>query len=110
MLEIKDNGSIYLTRGDSAYLTVVVKNGDKLYQPVEGDVLHFSVKKDVDDVGYVIHKVFHVGNAIVINPEDTKEQDFGKYVYDVQLSTANGDVFTIVEPSLFYIKEEVTHE
>ena len=110
MLEIKDNGSIYLTRGDSAYLTVVVKNGDQLYQPVEGDLLYFSVKKDVDDVGYVIHKVFHVGNAIVINPEDTKEQDFGKYVYDVQLSRPNGEVYTVVEPTLFYIKEEVTHE
>lgn len=110
MLEIKDNGSIYLTRGDSAYLTVVVKKENKFYQAQEGDVLHFSVKKDVTDKDYIIHKEFEVGNSIVINPEDTKEQDFGKYVYDVQLSTANGDVFTIVEPSLFYIKEEVTHE
>ena len=49
MLSIKENGSIYITRGDSAYITVVVKNGEHVFKPMMGDMLHFSVKKDVDD-------------------------------------------------------------
>ena len=110
MLEIKDNGTIYLTRGDSAYLAVNIKHKGKDYIAQDGDVLTFSVKKDVDDEEYVIKKTFYAGNAIVINPEDTKHRPFGKYVYDVQMTTSRGEVFTVVEPTLFYIKEEVTHD
>lgn len=110
MLSIKENGSIYITRGDSAYITVVVKNGEHVFKPMMGDMLHFSVKKDVEDTEYIIHKVFQVGDAIVINPEDTRNKPFGKYLYDVQLTRPNGEVYTIIEPTLFYIKEEVTHE
>ena len=110
MLEIKENGAIYLTRGDSAYLEVNIKHKGKDYVAQDGDILTFSVKKYVDDEDYIIHKTFKAENAIVINPEDTKLCAFGKYIYDVQMTTPRGEVFTVVEPTLFYIKEEVTHD
>ena len=79
MLEIKENGAIYLTRGDSAYLEVNIKHKGKDYVAQDGDILTFSVKKYVDDEDYIIHKTFKAENAIVINPEDTKLCAFGKY-------------------------------
>lgn len=110
MITINEKGAIYLTRGDSAYLKISLNRNGKFFQPQEGDKLEFSVKKDTTDEDYVVHKEFAANQAFVINPEDTKELQFGKYVYDVQLTTANGEIYTVVEPSLFYIKEEVTNE
>ena len=41
MLEIKENGAIYLTRGDSAYLEVNIKHKGKDYIAQDGDMLTF---------------------------------------------------------------------
>ena len=40
-------------------------------------------------------------------PADTHELDFGKYVYDVELTTGT-DVYTVIEPSCFEVMKEVT--
>ena len=48
------------------------------------------------------------GAAIHIRPEDTKELSFGKYLYDIQLTTADGDIYTVIPPTTFEILKEVT--
>lgn len=40
---------------------------------------------------------------------DTNTLDFGKYKYDVQLTTESEEVYTIIEPSIFEILPEVTY-
>lgn len=42
-----------------------------------------------------------------IDPEDTKNLNFGTYVYDVELTTKDGIVDTFITPSSFKITEEV---
>jgi hypothetical protein len=44
---------------------------------------------------------------LVIYPEDTKELEFGSYVYDIQLTKANGDIDTFITASKFKITAEV---
>lgn len=105
MFKIEEQ-TIYLTKGDSAYIRVKVEPDS--YIAHEGDTITLSVKKKITDSGYAFQKVVAAGEVIHIIPEDTKNLDCGKYIYDVQLSTSYGDVFTIVEPSSFYIREEVT--
>ncbi len=46
--------------------------------------------------------------VLAIMPEDTKNLDFGSFVYDISLVNAEKNfVNTIIEPSSFTITEEV---
>ena len=40
-------------------------------------------------------------------PEDTKNFEFGSYVYDIQIELANGDIYTFIPLSNFNITGEV---
>jgi hypothetical protein len=114
MLYIKDNGEIHLTRGDSAYIEVPIVNklADGTTEPYEvavDDTLALSVKSSTDDTVYCFQKEVVGTNLFHIEPADTCECAFGKYKYDVQLTTAAGDVYTVIEPTCFKILPEVTN-
>jgi hypothetical protein len=99
--------NIYMTRGDTATINLSIKDDNKIeYELMEGDVVVFSVKKEMEDKGYVIQKTF-VDKTIVIEHEDTKNLDFGKYVYDIQLTFIDGKVSTIITPSDLVLEGEV---
>lgn len=102
--------NIKLTRGDTAYLTLDLSANSEPYQYEEGDVVTFSVRKTTDDndTQYLFQKVVAAGETIIIEPEDTKSLEYGRYKYDIQLNTTKGEVFTVIEPSTFQISEEVT--
>ena len=108
MLTIID-GKISLTRGDTAYLTVDITNelGEE-YAMQSGDTLTLSVKKRYIEPTYSFQAVATGSNTIKISPEDTKLLNFGEYVYDIQLNTETGDVYTIVPVNTFEITPEVT--
>lgn len=110
MLYIRDDGTIRLTRGDTARLSVPIKNSsnDEEYTMQSGDNLYFTVKKSAKDVEPLLQKVVTGSNVFHIKPEDTKTFPFGKYKYDVQITTASGDVYTVIEPTTFEIMEEIT--
>lgn len=103
------NGTdIQLTRGDTAYLTVsLIFNGEE-YVMSSSDTLTLSVKKNVNNAEYVFSKSVTGGNEIHIEPADTAALAFGKYKYDVQLNTSDGDVYTVIPPSVFELLVEVT--
>lgn len=109
MLYIKRDGSIELTRGDTARFTVDLADAEgKEYIMQSSDVLVFTVKESVDDIEPSIQKISPASNTIHIKPEDTSELDFGNYVYDVELRLENGDVYTVIEKNIFKLREEVT--
>ena len=105
-----DDKNIKLTRGDTARLTVPIinlaNNGE--YTMESGDILYFTVKKTAKDSDFLFQKSVTGSNSIHIRPEDTATLSFGKYKYDVQLTTATGDVYTVIEPSTFEVMEEIT--
>lgn len=105
-----DDKIIKLTRGDTARLTVPIinlaNNGE--YTMESGDILYFTVKKTAKDSDFLFQKSVTGSNSIHIKPEDTADLSFGKYKYDVQLTTATGDVYTVIEPSTFEVMEEIT--
>lgn len=105
-----DDKTIKLTRGDTARLTVPIinlaNNGE--YTMESGDILYFTVKKTAKDSDFLFQKSVTGSNSIHIRPEDTAALSFGKYKYDIQLTTATGDVYTVIEPSTFEVMEEIT--
>lgn len=110
MLYIESNGTIRLTRGDTARLTVSITNtiGGQPYEIADDDTLTLSVKKNVNEPEPTIQKVIVGSDTFHIEPNDTNGLAFAKYKYDVQLTTASGDVFTVIEPSIFELMQEVT--
>ena len=101
--------TIFLTRGDTfkAKITITYPNGC-VYTPNEGDSIRFALKEDVEDEGCLIIRDVPIDTMLlVLNPEDTKSLEFGSYVYDVQLTKANGDVDTFITASKLKLTAEV---
>jgi len=109
------NGAAVMIRGDSDSISVACKNPDGTPRPlVVGDKVYFTVKVTTEYTEKLLQKVvetFQDGVAnILIMPEDTKSLKPGKYVFDVQISFADGTVTTIVKPQMFILDGDVTHE
>lgn len=111
MLYINEN-RVRLTRGDSAYLTVPITNDDTNdeYIMAEDDILELTVRKTVktESSPILLQKRTKGHNTFYFLPEDTEPLAYGPYKYDVQLTTAAGDVYTIIEPHDFELMTEVT--
>lgn len=108
MLKIQSNGDIELTRGDTARLTVSLTDSQKQpYAVKEDDILTLTVKKDYKDVEPLIEKKIKGETSFHIKPEDTAGLDFATYKYDVQITTADGDNYTVIDDKKFKIANEV---
>ena len=102
--------NIVLTRGDSAELVVsLIDNLGIPYEMASDDCLTFSMAKEVG--GEVLLRKNVIGtNKFAFVPSDTSNLPFGKYVYDIQLTTNSGEVYTVISPNNFVVGEEVTAE
>lgn len=107
MLKIDANNNVYLTRGDSAYLELNIRSSNGPYIFQDGDVIALTIKKSVHDENVILQKLARDGE-LKIEPSDTKLLDYGEYVYDIQITTSDGDVFTVISPAKFVLKDEVT--
>lgn len=96
MFKIED-GVIYITRGDNAALdvTAYIDDGETPYELQEGDTYTFTVRKIASKTSEIVFSVTSISDRIVISHEDTKDAEVGKYSADIQLTTANGDRYTI---------------
>ena len=106
---VKDNGNITLTRGDTFIATVNLFDKDNEPQTLqEGDAIRFALKMDYDDETVLIHKDIPIDTMVLyLAPEDTKDLEFGSYVYDIQVTFANGVIDTVMPKKQFIIAEEV---
>lgn len=111
MLYVGSDGKVQLTRGDSARLSVTIRNdlGDGNYEVTPTDTLRLTIRKTVNDATPAVQKTVTGTSKFYIKPEDTKDLSFGKYLYDVELTTASGDVYTVIVPTTFEILKEVTY-
>lgn len=96
--------TISMTRGD----TVRVAINFVEYIPIEGDLIEFGVKEAYDDIDCLFTKQVPIDSLVLqIDPEDTKDLDFGTYVYDIQLTMTDGTVDTFITKAKLRIMEEV---
>ena len=103
-----DGTSISFVRGDSATIMV----GTDKYSFRDGDLVEMTCRRAAEDPEVSFHietDEFINGKAYLkIKPEDTHYMTPGKYRYDIQLTTAAGDVITIVEDSVLQLRKDVT--
>lgn len=112
---IKKN-TITLTRGDTLRVKIDLSNDDGPYIPVEGDSIRFALKnktKTADGTEYVdkeplILKTIPIDTMILeIEPSDTKSLGFKEYVYDMEITFADGTVDTFITEASFTITGEI---
>ena len=103
------NTTIYLTRGDTFKALITISNPDgTIYTPQEGDEIRFAMKQDVEDEEcLIIRDIPKESMLLILYPEDTKRLEYGTYVYDIQLTKANGDVDTFITASKLKLTYEV---
>ena len=103
--------TITLTRGDTLKAQISITDPDgNPYVMQEGDVVRFAAKKhytDPDEEVQILKEIPSDTLILTLEPEDTKDLDFGEYVYDIQLITAAGEVDTFITKSTLIISEEV---
>ena len=110
MFIINEDKSIEITRGDTAYLTVSIPD----YKFKVNDIIKFGVKKRASDEEFLFLKTIEITEeaeaaVVKISPEDTKEANFGSYVYDVEfIDGITKDVNTIITINSFVILKEVS--
>ena len=107
--------NISMIRGDTETIKISCKDSEGVDVPLgDGDTLYFTVKYSVGTDEKEIQKViteFPEGIAYInITPDDTKFMRFRSYYYDIQLTKLDGTVKTIIPPSIFTVKGEVTYE
>lgn len=103
------SSNITLTRGDTARLDVeLADESGAAYEMGAGDVLALTVKRSASDTDALVSKALTGSSTFVLDPADTSGLAYGRYRYDVQLTTAAGDVCTVVGPAAFTVAEEVT--
>ena len=103
--------SITLTRGDTfkAQISMTDKDGNP-YEIQEGDSVRFAMKKNYSDPDTEVLIVKDIPTdtlILTLLPEDTKELPFGTYVYDIQLTTALGEIDTFITKASLTLTEEV---
>ena len=101
--------TIILTRGDTMRIKLNIKKSDgEDYIPSAEDAIRFALKKKYSDPEPLLLIPIPTDTlTLTINPEDTKPLNFGSYVYDIQITYANGDVDTFICKQQFRIEEEV---
>lgn len=104
-----DGTRIELTRGDSFYGQVGMKNQDGTdYEPQEGDVIRFALKKRYWDEDPLIEKTIPNDTLVLhLLPADTKTLAVGGYEYDIEIQFADGDVDTFINQATFILLPEV---
>lgn len=104
-----NKNNIILTRGDTFKAQVVIKDkSNNEYVPGDGDIIEFGVKKNFNQEEFLIKKTVPNDTLILrIEAEDTKGLPYGTYVWDMQLTKANGDVTTFITKASLTLTEEV---
>jgi len=101
---------IIMTRGDTlrAKITIRYSINEPEYEILEGDQIHFCLKKYVNDKNPILIKYIPTDTLVLeIEPNDTNKLSFGEYRYEIELRTALGDVYTIIDNRIFVITPEL---
>lgn len=102
-----DGTKITMTRGDTVRIQVAIDIDGEEYTPAEGDAVRFAAKKAwTDEEPCILIDIPTDTLVLTINPEDTKQLEFGAYNYDLQITFANGDVATFVTKAKLKLEEE----
>lgn len=84
MLKVDANGNISLNRGDTGEIELTIKDGEQSYD-YSGDTVVFGVKRSAMDKNEpLIEKEFDESGKIYFSVDDTKNMEYGNYIYSIR--------------------------
>lgn len=102
---------ITITKGDTLDATLEIFTGDGTpYEVQEGDLIRFALKRKYSLRKPLIKKEIPTDTMrLVLESHETKKlrAAWAPYVYDIQLTTADGFVDTFIDRGRFLVTEEV---
>lgn len=100
---------IVFIRGDTVELSIELYDDEgNPYEVQQDDVLLWTVKRNTRTKEKILQK--QVTDIIRIEHEDTKDLPPTEYVWDLQLTQADGTVTTVIPPSRMRLLDDVTYE
>lgn len=108
MVEVNGK-TITMTRGDSFHTVLILQHRDGTpFYPVADDTILFVVKENYSDDTVLINvEVPHDTMTVDFGPSATADLDIGKYVWEMKLITADGDVDTFIPKGVLKLDNEV---
>jgi hypothetical protein len=108
MFQISKN-NVKMVRGDtgSVELNLTDENGNAIMPDAYTAI--FSLKKNIDDVAYIMQKQF-VNGKVEFTHADTNNLPYGQYVYDVQVEILQDNSIHTIGANTFTIAPDVTRE
>lgn len=102
-----DGNNISLTRGDTLCIQVNLLQYGTIFTPRPSDTIRFAMKKNINDLEVVLTKSIPIDTLMFeLAPNETKELDYGSYVYDMEYTGVDGRVDTFLKGK-FTLTEEV---
>lgn len=108
--------TITMTRGDTLVVLVSMKRGTQTYTPTAEDSIRFALKRpnmtqnrgSYIDTDPIISKTIPYDTCqLRLEPTDTKNLQFGEYVYDIEITMEDGTVDTFIPQAKFILAPEV---
>jgi hypothetical protein len=98
-----------MIRGDTGTMTINLtdENGNAIAPTAY--TATFSLKKNIDDVPYIMQKQFANGE-ISFSHADTNNLPTGSYIYDIQVEVTQDSSIHTIGPNPFVILADVTRE
>ena len=99
-----------MTRGDTVKIRVSLKyrqTGND-YTPQAGDEITFTAVNAIQKSLNIVKTIPIDTLLLTLNPDDTKTLPSGLYLFDVQLTYANGDIDTFITDGALNIEGDQT--
>ena len=92
---------------DTVWVNVEKKGKSFIIKPTERGKLDARYLETLRSLGLTPAKACGNTMMLTLEPQDTADLNFGKYVYDIQLTKANGKVDTFISKAILKLSEEV---
>ena len=101
--------TITITKGDTLEVVIEITTQDgEPYTPDAGDSIRFALKRSYTDSRPLILKEISTDDLTLrLEAEETKQLQISPYVYDIQLTKADGTVDTFIDRAKLFVTEEV---
>ena len=116
MYKIVNGTDIMLTRGDTFECDLMIYDNGEPYVPATNDVIKFYMKHAsmnlprtayTDQEPLIEKTIDNSTLKLHLDPIDTKDLDFGGYVYDIEITFEDGYVDTVINNAGLAILPEV---
>ena len=98
--------SISMIKGDTFIAEVSLTKDGEAYELEQGDSIRFAMKRTYKDRSCLILKQIDIDSMVLrLEPEETEHLSVGAYVYDIEVTFANGIIDTVISGTLSLLPE-----